>query len=233
MLKDFEEKGIRDFLGSIPEEIVMSVANTFTKNCIDHKSLPESIETIFRHTKEFPQTLLDKKLITKEVLYKYLIQNQRVPTTEITKSNLIQEVIRFWKDRYSETKVAVIEPQKVVTQLSEEEFPINLLARSFTDWFFKSLNQNILKCEDFYADATLQLNTQANDGVDEQRTSTPNEILHTIYAVKNQFGFFFNPNITHFGVQGRMSPHGATLVLGCGTLHTLETCVGVFESALQ
>lgn len=126
--------------------------------------------------------------------------------------------------------MAVIEPQKVVTQLSEEEFPINLLARSFTDWFFKSLNQNILKCEDFYADATLQLNTQANDGVDEQRTSTPNEILHTIYAVKNQFGFFFNPNITHFGVQGRMSPHGATLVLGCGTLHTLETCVGVFES---
>lgn len=158
--------------------------------------------------------------------------NRRILTSEITKTNLILEILRFWKERFSETKVFAYESQSQQVQhpLNEEEFPINLLARKFTEWFFRSFNEYTLKNEDFYADAELLLRTKANDGEDEQKTSTPSDILSTIYRIKNQFGFSFEPNVTHVGVQGRMSPHGITLVLGCGTLHTVESCVGIFES---
>ncbi|KAL5292361.1 C3orf38 family protein [Megaselia abdita] len=186
----------------------------------------DSLDTIFLYTQD-SQTLLNKKMITKEVLFKYLHSNRRVIKNEVTKINLILEILRFWKESFSETKVSEA-PQLI----DEEQFPINLLARTFTEWFFKNFNENTLKNEDFFADAGLEIRTKANDGEDEQNTSTPEDIINTMYSIRNKIGVFFNPNVTHMGVQGRMSPHGSTLVLGCGTLHT-DICVGVFESGFE
>ncbi|XP_020801581.1 uncharacterized protein C3orf38 homolog [Drosophila serrata] len=71
----------------------------------------------------------------------------------------------------------------------------------------------------------------ASDGINELECMTAAEVLAALTGTKQQFSFHFNPNLTHAGIQGRMDAYGQVVVLCCGTLHTAESSVGVFECA--
>lgn len=188
------------------------------------------------------QTLLNKRNITKEVLFKYL-HRKRVPVAaDFTKGILISKIIDYWNKtdigRPKQSESFGIEPNQFEangtipskTQLIDEtQYPINLLARKFSEWFFENFNKNNIKVEDFWSDARLMLRTIANDRIDDQECIGAAGILDVLLGCRQRFGFYFNPNLTHAGVQGRMDVHGLVLVLVCGTLHTQQNCVGVFE----
>lgn len=205
------------------------------------------MEYIFTHTDDC-LTLLNRKAITKEILFKYLHSKQIPFQKDFTKTNLAKRVVEYWNSecpiedekRYQNglaneclqsTELAcVTHNTHSSTSLSQEsEFPINLLARKFSEWFFNNYNQNLLKPQDFWPDARLMLQITASDGCEEHSCDNANSLLDTLYETRKLFHFFFNPNLTHSGVQGRMDIHGLVLVLACGTLHTQMDCVGIFE----
>lgn len=218
------------------------------------------MDYIFTHSTDC-LTLLNKRAVTKEILFKYLHSKRITLSTDFTKALLIQKVIEYWNSATStlppkqeETHIqsnssctsvnGEDEPTPLPQTLTilynnrlpsttsfteESEFPINLLARKFSEWFFNNYNQNKLKPQDFWPDARLYLQITASDGCDVQDCDNSSTAVDILYEVQKLFGFFFNPNLTHAGVQGRMDVHGLVLVLACGTLHTQTDCVGIFE----
>lgn len=205
------------------------------------------MDTIFLHVPDC-LTLLNKRAITKEILIKYLHKNKVSLTTDFTKTQLVNKIIDFWyemfasceytTDKSADTKYITnhsdhnrtIPNDEILTGPQESsEFPINLLARKFSEWFFDKYNKNALKVIDFWSDASLLLQISANDGIDEKIFEDSNSLLQSLVETQQRFDFYFNPNLSHAGVQGRMDVHGLVLVLACGTLHTKQDCVGVFE----
>ncbi|XP_073828908.1 uncharacterized protein C3orf38 [Musca autumnalis] len=260
---DLEKNGVIDLLQNEEQNlpVLMQLARTVTKHVVDIDSTEDALEFIFTHTEDC-LTLLNKKAITKEILFKYLHNKKVAVRTDFTKTNLIKNVIDFWNTKedcnrteangeqspyqtsFNETstslsgnepsyeiieKVSYSTHPTTTTLFEESEFPINLLARKFSEWFFNNYNQNTLKPQDFWPDARLRLQIIANDGCDIHDCDNSQAIIETLYESQKLFGFFFNPNLTHSGVQGRMDVHGLVLVLACGTLHTQSDCVGIFE----
>ncbi|XP_061390921.1 uncharacterized protein C3orf38 homolog [Musca vetustissima] len=255
-----EKNGVIDLLQNEEQNVpvLLQLAKTVTKNVVSTTSTEEALEYIFTHTDDC-LTLLNKKAITKEILFKYLHSKKVALRTDFTKTNLVKKVIEYWnetgareqqqsysQESYDETlhfivddhrlectDVAVVSntssAQSSTTLSDASEFPINLLARKFSEWFFNNYNQRTLKPQDFWPDARLMLQITASDGCEIQDCDNAITLLETLYEAQQLFGFFFNPNLTHSGVQGRMDIHGLVLVLACGTLHTQTDCVGIFE----
>lgn len=120
---------------------------------------------------------------------------------------------------------------KEVEVKSGEENDVNTLAFKFSEWFYSILNQDSpIGEEHFWQDASLKLNlisetTNLSNSVDNDCI----EVVNLLYATKNEHGLFFNPNLTKDGVRGKINNHGLVMVVSCGTLHTKESCVGIFE----
>lgn len=146
----------------------------------------------------------------------YWDQQQTSPTTDTTVTTQEQET----------TTVATTVPIANV-----EDYPIHLMARTFGEWFFKKFNENTLNPTDLWTDTHLELRVIANDGVSNMEHVSASEVVNSLLKTKNQFGIYFNPNLSHSGAQGRMDVYGQVVVLCCGTLHTEDSCVGVFECA--
>ncbi|XP_023307847.2 uncharacterized protein C3orf38 homolog [Lucilia cuprina] len=252
-----EKIGIIDLLQTERNNIsiLYQLAKSVTKNVVNVNSELEALDTIFLHIPDCT-TLLSKRLITKEILFRYLHKKKVPLTTDFTKSQLVKKVVDYWYQNYASmntpngtTTVVKSETDKQqnhsqlnhnstqststttnATILQEpSEFPIHLLARKFSEWFFDNYNKNLLKVNDFWTDASLLMQIAANDGIDEHLCQDSESILQNLLETRQRFGFYFNPNLTHAGVQGRMDVHGLVLVLSCGTLHTSQDCVGVFE----
>lgn len=146
-------------------------------------------------------------------------------------------VIQYWDQQTSPTEktVAIQQATSVITttiaNANVEEYPIHLMARTFGEWFFKRFNENTLNPTDLWTDTHLELRVIANDGVSNMEYVSASEVVNSLLKTKNQFGIYFNPNLSHSGAQGRMDAYGQVVVLCCGTLHTEDSCVGVFECA--
>ncbi|XP_013100775.2 uncharacterized protein C3orf38 homolog [Stomoxys calcitrans] len=246
-----EKLGLMDLL---EPPILIQVARSVTKNVVDISTPEEALEYILTHSSDC-LTLLNKKAITKEILFRYLHRKKISISSDITKAILVNKVIEYWNDttnlmpeieaktedstEYPALAESAIGDSNVlsnkhiptITSIASDqsEFPINLLARKFSEWFFNNYNQHTLKHEDFWQDARLLLQITASDGSDLQDCDSSCSTLETLYETQQRFGFFFNPNLSHSGVQGRMDVHGLVLVLACGTLHTHVDCVGIFE----
>lgn len=207
----------------------------------------EALDYIYVHSED-SATLLNKKFITKEILFKYLHEKEIAITVDFTKYNLVQKVITYWSKRFEETsqttnsRTLTTEESKLSTSTQQLrttegfipteadcESPIHLLAIKFAEWFFELLNKSSLKLEDFWTDASLLLKISVDEDCNVNECQDSASLLHILSQVKNQFGFFYNPNLSYAGVQGRMDRHGMVLVLACGTLHTQHECVGMFE----
>lgn len=246
---ELQQKGIADLLlqeANVP--VLLQLAKSLTKNVIEVDSNEEALLIIFRNMPN-AQALLNKRLITKDILFKYVHTNQIPVTIDFTKGVLINKIIDYWDREGPSTRNSNSSHQSNLQRTSgsesnsnsqsstsqqlieETEYPINLLARKFSQWFYENYNGNNLKVEDFWKDSRLMLRIAAIDSVNDQQCDNSEQVIETLLGCKQQFNLFFNPNLSHDGVQGRMDVHGLVIVLVCGTLHTQENCVGVFETS--
>ncbi|XP_017135674.1 uncharacterized protein C3orf38 homolog isoform X1 [Drosophila miranda] len=220
-ISEVYKNGLRDFLLNEKNTIVlMQLAKSTTKNVCKIKDPEEALDYLIAHVEDI-HILLSKRLITRELLFMYV--HRRLPgiATNFTKADLVSKVIKYWEQQQT------VEP--INTPKNEEEYPIHTMARKFGEWFFERFNSDCLSLVDLWNDAALHLTILASDGVSVHECETAPEVLTVLISTRNQFGFVFNPNLTHGGIQGRMDSYGQVLVLSCGTLHTTESCVGVFE----
>lgn len=272
-ITDQEKLGIVDFLAKDEQNVsaLLQVARSVTKNICDvattqgmwmhsiiiqfdsYSVLPaEALDYVYVQIGD-TLTLLSKRAITREMLFKYLHQRKVQVKADFTKGALISRIIEYWNTKFeynndhdlpnittsttsitSSTKVTenntTITPSLSISQQeSETQYPTHLLARQFTEWFFNNLNSQTVKSEDFWSDCQLQLRIAATDEINDYGCAGADDVIMRLLSSKERFGFYFNPNLTHAGVQGRMNVHGLVLVLACGTLHTEQNCVGVFE----
>uniref|UniRef100_A0A1A9VWJ3 Uncharacterized protein n=1 Tax=Glossina austeni TaxID=7395 RepID=A0A1A9VWJ3_GLOAU len=245
-LKDWELSGMSDLLQEENIPILMQLAKNITKHVTDIDSRQKALDYICVHSED-SSTLLNKRIITKEILFKYLHKKKIAVTVDFTKHNLVKKVINYWIKEFEKAlqtdacaltkeenspSTSTQQPKSAaefVPTVSECEFPIHLLARKFAEWFFDLYNKNSLKIEDFWSDAYMLLKILGNEDCNVNECQDSASLVYILSEARNQFGFFYNPNLSHAGVQGRMDIHGMVLVLACGTLHIQQGCVGVFE----
>lgn len=104
------------------------------------------------------------------------------------------------------------------------------MAKQFSEWFYEMLNKpEHIDADHFYPDAQLKLNIISDTSTVTDQTENPTSIVELLFKTKTGYNLFFNPNLSGEGVQGRVDPHGLVMVLTCGTLHSNDICVGLFE----
>lgn len=164
------------------------------------------------------------------MLLKYLTDNN-VPVTNnnFTKTTLVDQVIEYWRNpegsvRFSHLHQTHQQPppsssssishlpiyeQQSHLQVSlenarTEHFPINLMARNFSSWFYKNFNECTIQPDDFWSDATCIMRIIDSSGeIKEESTITSRLVLNLLYTIKGQFNFYFNPNLSHDGTRGK------------------------------
>ncbi|KAH8347181.1 hypothetical protein KR059_006264 [Drosophila kikkawai] len=232
-ISEQHKTGLQDLLlNERNSSVLVQLAKATTKNVCKIDDPEEALGLLVAHLPDI-YILLSKRAITREMLFKYL--TARVPdlATDFTKPDLVTKVINYWNQNATQSS-SPSASQAVVSAAairSEEDFPIHAIARKFGEWFFERFNANSLSLVDLWTDATLHLTIMASDGINELECTTAAEVLASLTGAKQQFGFHFNPNLTHAGIQGRMDAYGQVVVLCCGTLHSAESSVGVFECA--
>lgn len=132
-------------------------------------------------------SILNRKLITKEILFKYLHSKQIAVTTQFTKQLLIEKLLQYWKETFccadndndnnsiefthrntrqiqnhtpiaSNTVSFVHQEIKIIqTSMDIENFPINQMSRKFAQWFYENLNANQLQITDFWRDVNCSV----------------------------------------------------------------------------
>lgn len=190
--------------------------------------LTDALEVVLVHSSGV-LSILNRKAITREVLFKYL-HSHRVPVYEnFTKLLLIERMIEYWQTRSKGDEVTAS-----VTTVNSEHFPINLMSRQFCSWFFENFNGDSLKQNDFWVDCYVSVRIVAaghGDVVNDRETNSNDACLEMLSHLKRSLNILFNPNLCHEGVQGRIDPHGLVVLMCCGTVHSETQCVGLFESA--
>uniref|UniRef100_A0AAR5QKJ2 NTF2 domain-containing protein n=1 Tax=Dendroctonus ponderosae TaxID=77166 RepID=A0AAR5QKJ2_DENPD len=110
------------------------------------------------------------------------------------------------------------------------ESNVNVMAEQFSRWFYSMLNGDECGIEHFFPDASFSLNMYTNNHCDSTRIEgDATKIANSLLKLKSQNNLHFNPNDSQDGIQGRIDPHGLVMVLTCGTVHSQNTCAGVFE----
>lgn len=195
------------------------------------------------------QSILNRKAITKEMLFKYL-HTKKVPvTSDFTKQLFIEKILQYWKQRFylsddncsDDEKIQRIEvplsnqaPQShpAASNLDQpEQFPINQMARKFATWFYENLNAYQLQVNDFWNDCKCAIQFYDHQQCQLQEDhSGAHAVLEFLKSLKSQYDLYFNLNVSHSGTQGRIDCHGLVLVLTCGSLHKVNQFVGTFEA---
>lgn len=210
----------------------------------------EAIDVILLHSVS-TQSILNRKAITKEHLFKYLHHKRVSVPSEFTKQLLIEKILLHWKQTYyladfesddsqssnSTTQRIHVEntsssaSNQTVSQQDPEQFPINQMARKFANWFYEQLNTNRLQIEDFWSDCKCSVQFFENQQclIEEQHLGAA-AVLEFCKSLLEKYNLYFNLNISHSGTQGRIDCHGLVLVLTCGTLHKVGQFVGTFEA---
>jgi hypothetical protein len=114
---------------------------------------------------------------------------------------------------------------------------VHELAHQFAHWFYSMLNQHGVQCkgtqlgiEHFWQDCSMSLVFNSEKCCSRLGVkSSASEVVQLISDTRIQNGLYFNPNLSHEGVQGRTDVHGLVIVRACGTLHQQDRCVGIFE----
>lgn len=210
----------------------------------------EALDVILLHSTS-TQSILNRKAITKENLFKYLHGKKVAVTSEFTKQLLIEKILQHWKqsyylidddcndDRPTNRTSTHIEPARTLAQESAstnaqehpESFPINQMARTFATWFYENLNTNRLQVSDFWCNCECSVQFWENrQCLMEEQHSGAQAVLEFCQSLLSKYNLYLNLNISHSGSQGRIDCHGLVLVLTCGTLHKVNEFVGTFEA---
>ncbi|KAH8302552.1 hypothetical protein KR044_008136 [Drosophila immigrans] len=233
--------GLRDLLiNERNTPVLLQLARSITKNVCTIEDAEEALGYVTAHLEDIHKVLC-KRHITRDLLFKYLHTRLPGTSTDFTKADLVMRVIQYWDKQFKST-VATVSDENSITNATtsvctrkqlpdEQDYPIHLMARKFGEWFFDKFNANNLNSADLWSDSILQLSVIADDGISDVECATAEEVVDSLLSTKEQFGFYFNPNLSHSGVQGRIDTYGQVVVLCCGTLHTSDRSVGVFECA--
>lgn len=177
---------------------------------------------------ESVSSILNRKSVSKEMLLKYLTDNNIPVTNNFTKTTLVEQVIEYWKNlengvKYPSVQQSVeqqhsqhqLQHQQInypqVTYSAEhhttrhtENFPINVMSRNFCSWFYKNFNEFTIQPNDFWNDCTLHIQMIDRNGeIKEDSTITARLVLNLLYSMKSQFNFYFNPNLSYEGTRGK------------------------------
>uniref|UniRef100_A0A336MES1 CSON014928 protein n=1 Tax=Culicoides sonorensis TaxID=179676 RepID=A0A336MES1_CULSO len=233
---ELEKQGLVEFFyyNETNTKILMSIAKTISK--MKDMTPKDALDVVLVHSSGV-LSILNRKAITREVLFKYL-HAHRVPVYEnFTKLLLIERMIEYWQTRNKDSgdisqNLSQSVSETPVRQINTEHFPINLMSRQFCTWFFENFNKEILKLNDFWVDCFINIRIlAAGQDINDNETNGNQPCLDMLLNLKRQLSILFNPNLCHEGVQGRIDPHGLVVLMCCGTVHSQTQCVGLFESA--
>lgn len=178
-------------------------------------SLLDAYKIVLLHS-ESVSSILNRKPISKEILFKYLTDNNIPVTSNFTKVTLVEQVIEFWRN--TEHCNRVIQHQESIHQQQphhhhhsaeslinkSESFPVNIMSRNFSSWFFKNLNENSIQLNDFWNDASCIVKMiDSSRDVKEDSTISSGLVLNLLFSIKTQFNFYFNPNLSYDGTRGK------------------------------
>ncbi|XP_002007029.2 uncharacterized protein C3orf38 homolog [Drosophila mojavensis] len=234
-ISEHHRSGLRDLLcneTNIP--VLLQLARSVTKNVCSIDEPEEALGYLITQVGD-THKLLHKRHITKDLLFRYL--NTRLPgtSTDFTKADLVMKIIQYWDKQLngavSKAPDSTHADAPLMQIANEQDYPIHLMARKFGEWFFNKYNSDSLILSDLWSDAALEMKVIADDGASDFECCSAEQVLECLVRAKQTFGFYFNPNLSHSGVQGRIDPYGQVIVLCCGTLHSAERSVGVFECA--
>lgn len=165
----------------------------------------DATKIVFLHS-ESVSSILNRKPISKEMLYKYLTDNNIPVTNNFTKATLIEQVIEFWRRNEHPERIQQnnLNSTSTTTTMNPELFPVNVMAKNFSSWFFKNYNESMLQPHDFWSDCTCIVKMIDNSGdMKQDSTVTSHHVLNLLLSIKTQFNFFFNPNCSYDGTRGK------------------------------
>ncbi|XP_032574004.1 uncharacterized protein C3orf38 homolog [Drosophila sechellia] len=178
MISDSQKKGLRELLLNDNNlTVLLQLAKCATKNVCKTEDPEEALRLITTHIPDI-YVLLSKRAITKELLFTYLSNRRADAATDFSKADLIEKVIQYWKQEHqSSIELSGDQTSSSLHNQSEEDYPINKIARKFGEWFFERFNADALSLVDLWADATLHLTIRASDGINEWECTTAAEVL--------------------------------------------------------
>lgn len=207
----------------------------------------EAIDVVLLHSTS-SSSVLNRKPLTKENLFKYLHSKKVSVSSDFTKQLLIEKILQYWKETFYFERVDESEDPALDYEMSTEnntttasqiststldppeQFPINQMARKFATWFFENLNANKLKETDFWNDCKCMVEfLEGKRCIMEDQYFNAAAALDFCRSLLLKYNLYFNLNVSHSGTQGRIDCHGLVLVLSCGTLHKISQFVGTFE----
>jgi Domain of unknown function (DUF4518) len=179
----------------------------------------DAFKIVLLHS-ESVSSILNRKPISKEILLKYLTDKNVPVTNNFTKATLVEQVIEFWRsNEHGSRSYTVTVPQQHIYHhqpqqqhqhsaenliKKSENFPVNVMARNFSSWFYKNLNENTIQLNDFWSDSTCVIRMIDSSGeVKEDSTITAGLVLNLLFSIKTQFNFYFNPNLSYEGTRGK------------------------------
>ncbi|CAH2010202.1 unnamed protein product [Acanthoscelides obtectus] len=177
-----------------------------------------------------------RKIVTKEILFQYLDENNVSFKSPASKNDLIDRIIEYWNESLTQTVLdEPVSSDVKETSPGESEQVISQLADQFAKWFYTMLNSDEgVGTEHFYANAKLKIAIVTDEGCDlKEVEDNPEDICSALRTLKLQHQLYFNPDFTNEGIQGRIDPHGLVMVFTCGTLHAEDAIVGVFEQVFS
>lgn len=181
-------------------------------------------------------SILKRRVVTRDVLFNYLHDRNVTVELPTTKDKLVAKVCEIWNLPIFKDIKASAEDLKPATIISNQqeikstESNVNVMAKQFAQWFYEMMNSNeYIDPDHFYLDARLVLHLISNNAEITEEIESPKPIVEVLFKTKTEHNLFFNPNLNSEGIQGRLDPHGLVMVLACGTLHSNNLCVGVFE----
>lgn len=181
--------------------------------------LLDAYKIVLLHS-ESVASILNRKPISKEMLYKYLTDKNVPVTNNFTKGTLVEQVEQYWRSTEHGPREHVSSPPENIHQQTHhhhhhhhtaeslikksEDFPVNVMARNFSSWFYKNLNENTIQLNDFWNDSSCIIRMIDSSGdVKEDSTITSGLVLNLLFSIKTQFNFYFNPNLSYEGTRGK------------------------------
>ncbi|CAH1992580.1 unnamed protein product [Acanthoscelides obtectus] len=219
-------QGIKEILSKLDEHDVIALASTDTQGLLKVASVDEAVNGILKHSPTLV-SIMRRKIVTKEILFQYLDENNVSFKSPASKNDLIDRIIEYWNESLTQTVLdEPVSSDVKETSPGESEQVISQLADQFAKWFYTMLNSDEgVGTEHFYANAKLKIAIVTDEGCDlKEVEDNPEKLQHQLY---------FNPNFTNEGIQGRIDPHGLVMVFTCGTLHVKDAIVGVFEQVFS
>ncbi|KAF4529925.1 hypothetical protein B566_EDAN016555 [Ephemera danica] len=230
MLTETQKDNLAGLLYLLQPEDITSLTNTVTNNLITPVDYEEAVSTILQYT-ESVTSLLNRKKITKELVFRYLHQNQVDGVSpQMDKRAMIELLMSHWGEKDPRTQIAL--PSVPVSPPQDES---QVMAETFAQWFYTLMNLGMTDSgqkfgpEHFWPDCRLHVHLENSSLQVDQSRDNGEESAALLAELRSHFNLTFNPNISPEGVQTMSEPHGAVVVTVCGTLHQGDKVMGLFK----